>query len=471
MQGALRENGPCFVADDSNSTYLNPWSWNNEANVLYVDQPLHTGFSYTKLRNVTWFPSVGDLGETYLLRPDEELEAMQNATTFVGTVSDRLPDTTVNSTGNAMRAMWDFLQIWLADFPGYQTQNDGINIWGESYAGHYLPALGALIASQNTKIAEGKLAGKVNKHINLRSVGIINGCVDYLHQARAYPEMAFNNTYGIRLINESFYNSATGYFDRSCSHDIVNCQELAARLDPEDSGNNPVVNEACNKGGECDQHVKVPSDVGFGGFDIAHTALDPFPPTNYFGFLNQRWVQQALGVPLNSSLIAFDVAQAFSDPGDFARGGFVESLGALLDQGVSVTLIEQCGNLSFARVYQAGHEGDHIYSQPYLTSAEPVNIVPAYQPETAFAILSRALHGADISTGESLMRNDPYCTTGPLSTWHIKNKLPPPVEPRCYILDPLRTCTGTQIKALNEGRAMIKDFVVVDILEDKGAYR
>jgi hypothetical protein len=30
MMGALSENGPCFVNDDSNSTRLNPWSWNNE---------------------------------------------------------------------------------------------------------------------------------------------------------------------------------------------------------------------------------------------------------------------------------------------------------------------------------------------------------------------------------------------------------------------------------------------------------
>lgn len=132
MQGALRENGPCFIADDSNSTYLNPWSWNNEANVLYVDQPLHTGFSYSTLRNVTWNPSEGDFGETRLLQPEEEREAVQNETVFVGTVSDRLAATTVNSTGNAMRAMRDFLQMWLAEFPGFKTSNDKVTIWGES---------------------------------------------------------------------------------------------------------------------------------------------------------------------------------------------------------------------------------------------------------------------------------------------------------------------------------------------------
>jgi hypothetical protein len=34
MMGALSENGPCFVNNDSNSTYLNPWSWNNEVRLL-----------------------------------------------------------------------------------------------------------------------------------------------------------------------------------------------------------------------------------------------------------------------------------------------------------------------------------------------------------------------------------------------------------------------------------------------------
>lgn len=82
-----------------------------------------------------------------------------------------------------------------------------------------------------------------------------------------------------------------------------------------------------------------PLDEGFGGFDIAHPALDPFPRTNYFGFLDQHWVQVALGVPLNSSLLAFELALTFGETGDPARGGFVEKIGALLDQGIGVTLM------------------------------------------------------------------------------------------------------------------------------------
>ena len=53
MIGALAENGPCLIGNDSNSTYLNPWSWNNEVNVLYLDQPNQVGYSYDILTNVT----------------------------------------------------------------------------------------------------------------------------------------------------------------------------------------------------------------------------------------------------------------------------------------------------------------------------------------------------------------------------------------------------------------------------------
>ena len=34
MIGLLQENGPCVVNRDSNSTELNPWSWNNNVNML-----------------------------------------------------------------------------------------------------------------------------------------------------------------------------------------------------------------------------------------------------------------------------------------------------------------------------------------------------------------------------------------------------------------------------------------------------
>ena len=37
--------GPCRIHDVNNITF-NPFSWNEHANIFYVDQPLGTGFSY-----------------------------------------------------------------------------------------------------------------------------------------------------------------------------------------------------------------------------------------------------------------------------------------------------------------------------------------------------------------------------------------------------------------------------------------
>lgn len=45
ISGAVPDGGPCNVLKDANSTQINPWSWNNDVNMLYVNQPVATGFS------------------------------------------------------------------------------------------------------------------------------------------------------------------------------------------------------------------------------------------------------------------------------------------------------------------------------------------------------------------------------------------------------------------------------------------
>ena len=46
MIGLFQELGPCSV--DSNGTVVsNPFAWNNASNMLYIDQPVQTGFSYS----------------------------------------------------------------------------------------------------------------------------------------------------------------------------------------------------------------------------------------------------------------------------------------------------------------------------------------------------------------------------------------------------------------------------------------
>lgn len=84
MASALGENGPCIVQEDSNSTELNPWSWDNEVNMLYIDQPVQVGFSDDTLANGTLdalstmlLPVISDFSTTNV--PE------QNGTFSVGT--------------------------------------------------------------------------------------------------------------------------------------------------------------------------------------------------------------------------------------------------------------------------------------------------------------------------------------------------------------------------------------------------
>lgn len=53
MLGLLNGDGPCYIHADSNSIYLNEWSWNEYSNMLYIDQPVQVGFSYDRLQTIT----------------------------------------------------------------------------------------------------------------------------------------------------------------------------------------------------------------------------------------------------------------------------------------------------------------------------------------------------------------------------------------------------------------------------------
>lgn len=112
MEGLFQENGPCTVNLDSNSTTLNPWSWNNEVNMLYIDQPTEVGFSYHELRNGTY----DWITDTIFLQDfDKEKVPEQNNTFFVGTFGGKDPEATANHTKNAARALWYFTQTWFQE--------------------------------------------------------------------------------------------------------------------------------------------------------------------------------------------------------------------------------------------------------------------------------------------------------------------------------------------------------------------
>lgn len=170
--GLLTENGPCTVSEDGLSTINNPHSWTNNANVMWVDQPAYVGYSYGGGR-----------------------------------------DDLVHNESQIAEDMYHFLQEFFEQNPQY-AEND-FYVFGESYGGHYAPAISSRIfeANQNNEGAK----------INLKGVGVGNGLTDPLVQYQYYPQMAMNNTYGIKTVSEEAY---TQMVDRLplCEKLIVACQ-------------------------------------------------------------------------------------------------------------------------------------------------------------------------------------------------------------------------------------------------------
>lgn len=494
--GAVSENGPCFVGNDSNSTYLNPWSWNNEVNILYLDQPNQVGYSYDILTNVT-----ASLLGVMNVHPADFSEGVpeQNLTFLVGTSSSQRVSHTSNSTNHAAVALWHFAQTWFEEFPYYKPHDEQISLFTESYGGHYGPAFVSFFMRQNELIANGTIDGPGVHYLHLNTLGIVNGCIDTESQMLSYATFAWNNTYGIHAFTEWEYHRAMYEFTRPGGViDMVReCRRLQQKLDPNDYGDVERVNAYCQQAMAAGSNVTL--DVYFkpggkGWFDITHLAQDSFPPPYFAGFLNQHWVQEALGVPVNHSYISVPVYRGFAATADGARGGLVEDIAYILDHRVRVAMMygdrdyacnwvggeasslkvpwshqtdfseagysplvvspvysggltRQWGNFSFTRVYQAGH------------------MVPSYQPEPAYHVFMRAIRGRDIATGtvnlqEVAASGEQYFTKGPTDTWFMPSDVLPAPPAECYVLD-LGRCTDEEIEWIIDGTAIVKDWIVV----------
>ena len=502
MIGLFQENGPCMVNVDSNSTTLNPWSWNNEVNMLFIDQPNQVGFSYDVPSNGTLDTITGDV--TLMDFSDGVPE--QNNTFYVGTFPTQGTTSTANDTQNSAKALWHFAQTWFQEFPAYKPNNNKISIFTESYGGRYGPAFAAFFEEQNERITNGTIQENGEEYIiHLDTLGIINGCIDLLTQELSYPQIAYKNTYGIQAINHTLYQQAIDNFNRpdtGCRDLILKCHAAADAGDPDFSGNNATVNSICDDASTyCSNFVEAQyvNSSGRNYYDFAAVDPDPFPPEYYEGFLAQSWVQRALGVPINFTESNPKVNDAFVATGDYARadirGGYLADIAYLLDNGVKVALmygdrdyacnwlggetaslavnysetkafssagyadivvndsysggvVRQHGNFSFSRVFAAGHE------------------VPAYQPEAAYRIFSRAVFGMDIATGNIDVSNsgnaNDYSTSGPSDSFSIKNEVPESPTPQCYILSLTATCTEEQQQAVINGSGLIHDYILID---------
>ncbi|KAL2011812.1 hypothetical protein VTN00DRAFT_4530 [Thermoascus crustaceus] len=140
MDGALMEVGPYRLKDDHTLEYNNG-SWYEFANMLFVDQPVGTGFSYVNTNS-------------YL----HELTEM--SAQFI-----------------------TFLVKFFELFPEYER--DDIYIAGESYAGQHIPYIAKAILERNQKLAPGQ------PKWNVRGLLIGNGWISPVEQYQAYLTFAY----------------------------------------------------------------------------------------------------------------------------------------------------------------------------------------------------------------------------------------------------------------------------------------
>lgn len=130
--GLFFELGPSSI----NATLqpeFNPYSWNSNASVIFLDQPVGVGYSYTE----------GDQ---------------------------------ISSTAAAAKDVYIFLELFFQKFSQFASSK--FHIAGESYAGHYIPAFAAEIINNADRLFE------------LSSVMIGNGITDPLVQYKYYRPMA-----------------------------------------------------------------------------------------------------------------------------------------------------------------------------------------------------------------------------------------------------------------------------------------
>lgn len=299
------------------------------------------------------------------------------------------------------------------------------------------------------------------------------------------------------MFNQSLYEELMHNFTKpdGCKDQYIRCRKS---LEEENRRNGYATiassKALCDIADWCDEPSEtIYQSRDFGWLDIANPHAEPFPPNYLHGYLTQSDVLQALGSPVNFTSSSRAVSKAFHNAFDAYEGGFLDAIGYLLDSGVKVHMMygdrdyacswvggeaaslevpykriedfrsagyvelltsagefkgmtRQHGNYSFTRVFQSGH------------------LVPAYQPEAAYDIFMRSLFNKDIATGQMEVRDD-LKTSGPSSTWHIKQEAPTKPKPECYILAP-ESCPPEVWAKVVDGTAPVKDFLVVDSTED-----
>lgn len=260
MVGLFQENGPChFTSTNATEPELNPNSWNEYANMLYVDQPAGVGFSY------------GD-------QP--------------------------SSTVAAAPYFYEFMQAFLERFPEFINRRVGL--FSESYGGRYAPEFASYILKKNDE-ADGDPEPE-NKRINLEVLGINNGWIDPALQHKTYPTYSHDNPY-VSLIDEETRDDVLEWYDSSCKPKLDKCAKTGVDRDCE------FANQACEA--YMMKQIQVESDVDFNVYDVRLFEDDVLPPDGYQQYLNRSDITGAIGAIHHDFVeCSGELYWAFSETGD-----------------------------------------------------------------------------------------------------------------------------------------------------------
>mmetsp|Transcript_37299 Transcript_37299/g.97298 ORF Transcript_37299/g.97298 Transcript_37299/m.97298 type:complete len:490 (+) Transcript_37299:54-1523(+) len=284
------ENGPCKVSKDGKRTTANPYSWHSKANVMWVDQPAGVGFS-----------------------------------TSIGTHDE---DGVANN-------MYTFLQNFYKQFPRYMGNQ--FYLFGESYAGHYVPAI-------SHRVWRGNKAGEGVK-IPLAGISIGNGLTDPAEQYKWYAEMG---TTGARAEGghapAGVINSKEGVVMKvatpPCLLAIAACNQGVPDMP---NGTGPIVNKTaclmaydlCNYmailpykfTGKNPYDMRIPCEHGNLCYDFDAIGT----------YLNQPEVQKELGVSKKWGSCNYAVNLLFAQAGDWMKN-YQGLIPDLLADGIKVLI-------------------------------------------------------------------------------------------------------------------------------------
>lgn len=108
---AISLNGPCITQPDGNSTRLNPWSWNNDFNLIYIDQPVQSGFSYDVPT-----PGVKNMRTADIVPGDGADTPEGDMTWMKGVFTSQNMTNTPNTTALVAKTMSKFFQLWFEEW-------------------------------------------------------------------------------------------------------------------------------------------------------------------------------------------------------------------------------------------------------------------------------------------------------------------------------------------------------------------